>query len=325
MKKLFTVAAVALMTVASAAQSTETLYGAIESIPWDCEITGAGAENICVSISGGGSHFNIASEEVTIDLTKYKACRIEYGKVTSDIEIIISQDEVTQEVSVSEDANATTVTFSDEVKALGTLTSLYLGTSMLNQTIEFKKAVLILNDDNEEVMTTIGGAGTGANIAVAQPEMKFTGANGRMQIVNSSRKSINIDPEYDEKAYIYTIELAEPTTETLTVSCDGFLGDIVWSKDYPAGTTTITFDPAEAFPTGYSNYIYIKALDENATYPFTVKVKSMYRTEKSDTDGINSIKADSVNNDAVYTIGGQRATSNAKGLLIKNNRKFVKL
>ena len=326
MKKLFTIAAVALMTVAGAAQSTETLYGAIEQFMYNSEVSGVGAENIVIKLSGSASMFNIASETTPIDLSVYKACKIEYSNASEAITMNIEQGEVTKSYDVPQDVSSFTIEFDEDVLALGSLTSLYISTWSLNQHILFNKAILIKNDGTEEVMTSIGGKGSGANIAIAQPEVKFTDAKGRIEIVVTNRKSIGIAPEYDEKSYIYTIEFEEPLAESLSVVCNNFLGTIC-TKEYPAGTTTITFDPADNFNAGdYSNSLYLQALDENATYPFTVKVKSMYRTEKNSggTDGINSIKATSTSDNAVYTIGGQRASRNAKGLLIKNNRKYVK-
>lgn len=326
MKKLFTIAAVALMTVAGAAQGTESLYAAIEQFPWNCEIAGSVNENVAIKLSGNGSVFNLASEDCPIDLTQYKGVRVEYSNASDEIQLQISQDEVKQEIEMEENVAEATMLFSDDVLALGSLTSLSITTWDLSQYILFKKAWLIKNDDTEVLMTNIPGAGSGANIAIAQPEITFTDVNGRVELVDSKRKSIGIDPEYDEKAYVYTIEFAEATSQPVSVICQNFLGE-AWSNDYPAGTTSITFDPANDFEAGaYSNYIYLQVRDENAAYPFSVKVKSMYRTEKNSggTDGITSVKASYSNDNAVYTISGQRATSNTKGLLIKNNRKYVK-
>lgn len=326
MKKLFTIAAVALMTVAGAAQSTETLYGAIDAIPWNCEVSGSVNENVAIKLSGSGSVFNLASEDSPIDLSQYKGVKVEYANASDEIQLKVRQDEVVQEIEMEETETSATMMFSDDVLALGSLTSLAITTWDLGQSVLFKKAYLIANDGTEVLMTNVAGAGSGANIAVAQFEVNYTDVGGRIEIVSDRRKSIEIDPEYDEKSYVYTIEFAEPTTQTISIVCQNFLGE-AWSKDYPAGTTSISFTPADDFESGaYSNYVYLQARDENAAYPFIVKVKSMTRTEAGagDPTAIKSIESATSDNSAEYTLSGTRATRSTKGLIIKNNRKFVK-
>lgn len=311
------------MTVAGAAQSTETLYGAIDAIPWNCEVSGSVNENVAIKLSGSGSVFNLASEDSPIDLSQYKGVKVEYANASDEIQLKVSQDEVVQEIEMEESETSATMMFSDDVLALGSLTSLAITTWDLGQSVLFKKAYLIANDGTEVLMTNVAGAGSGANIAVAQFEVNYTDVGGRIEIVNDRRKSIEIDPEYDEKSYVYTIEFAEPTTQTISIVCQNFLGE-AWSQNYPAGTTSISFTPADDFESGaYSNYVYLQARDENAAYPFSAKVKSMTRAEAGTGTAVESIKAVS-DNSAEYTLFGTRATRSTKGLIIKNNRKFVK-
>jgi hypothetical protein len=88
--------------------------------------------------------------------------------------------------------------------------------------------------------------------------------------------------------------------------------------------------------TDLADYAGIKVDDKYyGTYSFTVKAGSTYKVwcdgsklgfygfELSDASSVKSIKNVTENNGEVYNLAGQKVNANAKGLVIKNGKKFV--
>lgn len=88
--------------------------------------------------------------------------------------------------------------------------------------------------------------------------------------------------------------------------------------------------------TDLADYAGIKVDDKYyGTYSFTVKAGSTYKVwcdgsklgfygfELTDATSVKAIKTVTENNGEVYNLAGQKVNANAKGLVIKNGKKFV--
>ncbi len=333
MKKLFTLVCVLALACGATAQTTENLELKIDAYPWHYEVDPGSDINLTFTSQWG--EFGLIGSSNAINPADYKGFKLTYDANPTAtagewIQTSIGQTSgKDQYLDLDPTATELKSDFNDNIKSYESLTKFNLQAKAADQTLHLTGFYLVKEDGTEEPVTSYAGGGWGRSLGPsAAPTITFTGQYGGLEIVTTDGNSCTFSHEADKDlVYKYTVDLAAPLTNVLTIELDGASGGFAWNN-FEAGTEKIEFEVStktavsEETPTDVAK-IYLKANGEEG-FPFAVKVNKITRVVTSTSGISNTVLAPlSSANAAIYNLAGQKVDSSYKGVVIQNGKKFV--
>jgi len=316
MKKLFTLIAAALFAVGVSAQ-TENLGFAVDQYPWNYETTGtrnvAITGEISVNANSQWGEYKLTNKP--LDLTAYKGFKVEYsdyvlgtadagGNQGFQLKIEGDPSSINTYSDLVADAKVLEGDFKGET---GTISTFNLQAKAADAKVVIKKVTWVKRDGTTED-AAYGGKSWGVDVTGEQEtvypaalpmSITYKGQYGGLEMVgeDGSHQVYANDGE-NKDAYDYVIEFEEATTGPLMIELDGTDGNGFNWLNYDAGVTEIKFTispetcgqrsgegDAATFTAKNLAKIYMKAPSADATYPYTIKVKSVTRTKQGSGEG----------------------------------------
>ncbi len=330
MKKFFTLVCLLGLTISASAVETVNCILSIDTWPWN--YTAAGTGKLTVNFTSQWGEFKLSSS--TVDLTEYTGYEFVISEV-ADVQTKFVTSDQSADAGEGDYIELSVGTVSGNFSATsGTLTYFELQGKAAGASITVDEAYLVKADGTKEALV-YGGSSWGCSYSAESYAITYTGQYGGVQIVNEDGSSIAFT-HGEGTTYEFMVELEDAVAaDVLMFEADASSGGVQWYNVTSKASwwNFNIFDTAAEDDGGVSVDIvkvYMKATSaETSAYPFTVTPKSIkyniYTADEEVGTGISSVTASesATTSDAIYNLAGQRVSSSAKGLLIKNGKKYI--